>query len=117
MSHSHGHGGPAPASRSVVISLAVVMTLILMVTVFALVLLWPSSADLPERRSFLYEGAREVSATVLDIESPGDVQTGVNAEVRVRLDKDGTETVIQMGPTLVTDDIVGARMRLVEIPA
>ncbi|MGO3797333.1 MAG: YibE/F family protein, partial [Pauljensenia sp.] len=117
MSHSHGHGGPAPASRSVVISLAVVMTLILMVTVFALVLLWPSSADLPERRSFLYEGAREVSGTVTGIESPGDVQTGENAQVGVRLDETGSEIDVQMGPTLVTDDIVGAKVRLVEIPA
>lgn len=116
MSHSHGHGGPAPASRTTVVNLAIVMSVLFAMTLVALLILWPSSADLPERRSFLYEGAREVNATVLSIDTPGDISTGENADVRVRLDEGGTEAMVQMGPTLVTDDIVGARVRLVEIP-
>ncbi|MFC7579823.1 YibE/F family protein [Schaalia naturae] len=117
MSHSHGHRGPAPASRTVVVGLSIVMVALFAATLVALALLWPRAADLPERRSFFAEGTREVGGTVLSIEDRGDVQGGENATVRVSLDGTDEQADVQLGAALVTDDIVGARMRLVEVPA
>ncbi len=96
--------------------LAVVMVALLAATLAALVVLWPRASDLPDRRSFLAGGTQEVSGTVLSVEDPGDVQTGQNATVRVRIDATGEEADVQLGAALVTDDTVGATMRLIAVP-
>ena len=117
MSHPHAHGGPAPASRGVVGALTLVMSLFLVATLVGVVALWPSDSELPAKRAFLSEGSTEVSGRITAIDSPGDVSSGQSAQVRVRLDSDGTTVEVPMGATLVTPDIIGARVRLVQIPA
>ncbi|GAA2182532.1 YibE/F family protein [Brooklawnia cerclae] len=116
MSHTHDHGGPAPASRAVVVGLAAVMAALFVATVIAVVMLWPSTGDLPAKRPVLYEGAEQVTATVVAIENPGSLQDGQNAEVVVRLDDSGEQTTIELSPTIASDDIIGASVRLVATP-
>lgn len=93
------------------------MSLFLVATLVGVVALWPSDSELPAKRAFLSEGSTEVSGRITAIDSPGDVSSGQSAQVRVRLDSDGTTVEVPMGATLVTPDIVGARVRLVQIPA
>ncbi|MDR1513473.1 MAG: YibE/F family protein, partial [Propionibacteriaceae bacterium] len=114
--HPHGDGQPAPASRRVVLALAAVMSVLLLATVVALVVLWPKAGELPAKRSVFYEGAVPVSGTVERIVDPGDVATGQPGKIAVTLDDAGDEVLVDMGPSLVDDNIVGARVRLVRGP-
>ncbi len=113
---AHGHSGKVPASRTALIAMTVILAATFVATLVGLIMLWPDADMLPGKRSVDYEGSTHVSGVVLGIESPGSLETGDPAKVKVRIDQTGEEILLDMAPTVVTPDIVGAKMRLVELP-
>ena len=116
MSHAHDHSTPAPADRRVVLGLTVAMTALFVATLVGLFMLWPNRSDIPSRPPLIYEGAREVSGQIIEVRDTGDVEQGRTAEVVVELEETGATTVVSVSPAIVSDDLVGANARLIELP-
>jgi uncharacterized membrane protein len=110
-SHLHDDA-PAQTSRKVKIILAAIMCALFAATAVGVLLLWPGAGELPEKRPWLTEGAKEVSGTVTGIEIGRE-----DGELDVLVDDTAQTVIVQTNPGAPASDMkLGDRLKLIELP-
>jgi len=123
--HGHGHGhGPAPDVAAAGVSrslLLVALVLVAAATIVGLVLLWPSSAEAPDRVTYFAPGEVQVKGTVESVSPQCPSGGGPASEDCNRLHvlvDDGPKASVVVPPYFLSSGLsAGDRVDLVEVPA
>jgi uncharacterized membrane protein len=108
-----GHSqGPAKARRGVKLGLAALMVVLAAVTLGAMIALWPSADETPQKRPYLDPGATSAPGVVTRLEPTPD-----GGQVTFRLDSNGEEVqLLTVGEVPLEDFEVGDHIKTVCFP-